>query len=222
LLTAFSAAIFFVSVFVQATDLIATRKENNSLEKPEFLETENNNEIYLSAFDLEMREINPDYICWIKIDDTVIDYPVVRAENNEKYLDLSFYGEENVFGALFMDYRCAGDYVPHIIIYGHNSKFGDMFGGLRKFLNDDYLSAHSIITLLANDRLVKYEIYSARQTDVNDAAYEIYFSSPALFQAFAEKNGAPPDAVQILTLSTCVSGNNADERVVVQGRLIES
>ena len=53
---------------------------------------------YVSSFDLEMREINPDYMCWIRVDDTRIDYPVVRGDDNEKYLEWSFYGERNYFG----------------------------------------------------------------------------------------------------------------------------
>ena len=145
----------------------------------------------------------------------------MRGEDNEKYLNTSFFNERNSLGALFMDYRCEGDYVPHIIIYGHNARSGVLFGGLRKFLNKTYLEEHPIISLRVNDRIVEYEIFSARSTTVDDPAYDLDFNSPGAFQAFAEKNGAPPDAVQILTLSTCVSGNNKDERVILQGFLIQ-
>ena len=174
---------------------------------------------YISAFDIEMREINPDYLCWIKIDDTEIDYPVVRGLDNEKYLDTSFYGEKNGLGTLFMDYRCVGDSVPHIIIFGHNSRHGDMFGSLRNFLDERYLAEHPVITLKANDRITEYEIFSARRTNVNDPAYFIDFSEPGAFRVFAERCGAPPGSAQIITLSTCVSGNDKDERVVIQGTL---
>ena len=172
---------------------------------------------YISAFDVGMRDINPDYICWIKIEDTKIDYPVVRGEDNEKYLNLSFFNERNGLGALFMDYRCEGEYVPHIIIYGHNARSGDLFGGLRRFLNERYLEEHPTISLKVNDRIVEYEIFSARETDVADIAYDLDFSAPGSFSEFAENCGAPPDTAQIITLSTCVSGYNKDERVIVQG-----
>lgn len=194
-------------------DLVDLRQGYDSLPGMEL------DEKRVSAFDTQMRETNPDYLCWIEIDGTAIDYPVVRGNDNEKYLRTSFSGEENIFGTLFMDYRCTGEYVPHIIIYGHNSKHRDMFGGLRSFLEEQYLTEHPVITLKVNDRIVTYEIFDARKTDVTDPAYYLDFSEPGSFPAFAERCGAPPDAVQIITLSTCVSGDDEDERVIVQGVL---
>jgi hypothetical protein len=94
-----------------------------------------------------------------------------------------------------------------------------MFGGLDRFANEKYMAEHPIITLTVNDRVLEYEIFSARRTTVNDPAYFLDFSAPGAFAAFAERNGAPPDARQIITLSTCVSGNNIDERFIVQGVL---
>lgn len=186
--------------------------ESESIEDEEMIR-------YISAFDEEMRRINPDYICWIKIEGTAIDYPIVRGSDNEKYLNLSFSGEENRYGTLFMDYRCAGEYVPHIIIYGHNIKQGDMFGGLRRFLNGQYLLEHPVITLIVNDRMVEYEIFDARKTNIGDLAYFLDFSYPGSFSDFAEKCGAPAGAAQIITLSTCLSEGDPNERVIIQGVL---
>jgi sortase B len=174
---------------------------------------------YISAFDARMRQINPDYICWIRIDGTRVDYPVVRGRDNERYLHTSFSGEENILGTLFMDYRCVGEFVPHIIIFGHNSREGDLFGELWRFLDEGFLARHPIITIIVNDRIVEYEIFSARITDVADPAYQIDFSIPSSFRAFAERNGAPPDAAQIITLSTCFGGDDEDQRVIIQGAL---
>ena len=172
-----------------------------------------------SAFDISMREINPDYVCWIMIYGTNVDYPVVRASDNERYLNTSFLGERNRYGTLFMDYRNTGEFVPHIIIYGHNTQDGSKFGTLHNFLDDEFLANHPVITLKVNDRIVEYEIFSARLTDINDPAYFLDFSAPGSFRAFLERNGAPPDAVQILTLSTCVGRVIDDNRLVVQGAL---
>ena len=225
------AAITLGMVLRHRADVKASRNERDSLlgiaealelnpTRPEVrvsqLETP---DPYISAFDLEMRDINPDYTCWISIDSTAVDYPVVRGNDNEKYLSLSFYGEKNGLGTLFMDYRCTGENVPNIIIYGHNSKQGDLFGSLRNYTDKQYLSEHPIITMKVNDRIAEFEIFTARVTDVNDPAYFLDFSESGSFREFLERCGAPDDAVQILTLSTCVSGNDADERVIVQGAL---
>ena len=220
-----------LAIYSQTVDLHHTREEIASLPVPvpvpeatDLAEApvplaEAAAQPHSSEFDAEMRGINPDYICWLKIDDTEISYPVVRGEDNETYLGMSFYGESNYFGSLFMDYRCMGDSVPNIIIFGHNSRQGDMFGTLRNYLNEDYLENHPVITLVANDRAVEYEVFSARRTNVDDPAYFLDFSEPGAFGGFLERCGAPADAAQVLTLSTCVSGDDKDERVIVQGAL---
>jgi len=173
----------------------------------------------LSAFDLEMRQINPDYIAWITIDGTAIDYPVVRGFDNERYLDTSFFGEHNVFGTPFMDYRNRGAFVPHIIIYGHHTRHGNKFSDLHKFLDERFLAENNTITLMINNRIVEYEIFSARLTDIHDPAYYLNFNYDGSFAAFAKRNGASPDAEQIITLSTCVTRGDDNERVIVQGVL---
>ena len=181
--------------------------------------------IHHGELDEEMLSINSDYVCWIKIDGTEIDYPVVRGNDNEKYLNLSFSGEENFAGAIFMDYRNSGDIIardageafPHIIIYGHNIKRGGMFGGLRKFLDEQYMKEHPVITLIIDEQTVEFEIFSARQTDIDDPAYFLYFDAPHVFPRFADRIEAPLVATQIITLSTCVSTGNNDARMIVQG-----
>jgi len=173
----------------------------------------------INAFDSSMRAINPDYICWISIEDTTIDHPVVRGKDNEKYLETSFTGEHNPLGALFMDYRCTGESIPHIIIYGHNAASGDFFGNLHKFLDWHYMEEHPYITLKINGRTVEYEIFSVRKTDISDPAYFLNFNEPGSFREFAQRCGAPRNAAQILTLSTCVSEGNDDERLIIQGSI---
>jgi sortase B len=218
-LSTISTIAFLVIILFYTANLSVSQKEYAALsqlaEELDVAEPAVNEPV--SVFDAEMRRLNPDYICWIKIEDTKVDYPVLRAGDNEKYLHLAFNGEENVFGALFMDYRSVGAYVPNIIIFGHNAKSGDMFGGLRYFLDDEYRQEHPIITVKINDRLIEFEIFAARRTDVNDPAYCLDFRLPGSFDAFAKRCDAPAGAAQIITLSTCVSGSDADERVIVQG-----
>jgi len=185
---------------------------------------------HLGALDAEMLQINPDYVGWIRIDGTDIDYPVVRGTDNEKYLHTSFYGEENITGAVFMDYRNVGDLtthklgesLPHIIIYGHNLQQGGMFSDLRRLLNSQFYEEHRIITLIVNDKHIEFEIFSARRTDIHDPAYDLNLDNPRSFARFADKIDAPLRATQIITLSTCIRGGSDDARIVVQGyRLLD-
>jgi len=180
---------------------------------------------HIGALDAEMLEINPDYVCWLKIDGTDIDYPVVRGYNNKQYLNTSFHGESNLAGAVFMDYRNTGNFtshkvgesLPHIILYGHNVPGGGIFSDLRKFLDEKFLEENRIITIIVNDQVIEYEIFSARLTDIQDPAYYLNFSTPRSFPNFADRIDAPLIATQIITLSTCTRGGSDDERLVVQG-----
>ena len=58
----------------------------------------------LSPFDAYWQDANPNYVGWLRIDSTNIDFPIVRGTDNVRYLTTTFRGEENIAGAIFMDY----------------------------------------------------------------------------------------------------------------------
>lgn len=47
---------------------------------------------------------NNDFVGWINIDGTEIDYPVVQADDNDYYLNHNFDREKESRGTVFMDY----------------------------------------------------------------------------------------------------------------------
>ena len=172
-----------------------------------------------SALELEMLEINPNFVAWMTLDGTSIDYPVVRGDDNVRYLTTSFQGTHNRNGALFMDFRNLGDLttLPHLIVYGHNSRQGGMFTDLHSFLEDSFLANNNTISLVVGNETLTFNIFSARLTDVTDYAYFIDFSADHAFTLFADRLGAPLNATQIITLSTCTNCSNDDARLIVQG-----
>jgi sortase B len=219
-----------LAVVANRSSLRASRAEYDQLrEIASETESDGYELMHFSALDEEMRQINPDYVGWLRIDGTEVNYPIVRGYDNEKYLKTSFYGESSITGAVFMDYRNVGNFLahnaedslPHIIIYGHNLQQGGMFSDLRRLLNRQFLEENNIITLIIDDQPIEFEIFSARLTDVNDPAYFLNFSAPRAFTRFADKIDAPLVATQIITLSTCVRGGSDDSRLIIQGyRLI--
>ena len=90
---------------------------------------------------------NTDLIGWLTIDNTVINYPVMQIEgDNSYYLSHSFDKNSDKNGTLFVDGR--NDVVNrdvNLIIYGHNMRSGDMFGGLKSYLDEDYMLLHQMI-----------------------------------------------------------------------------
>ena len=83
-------------------------------------------------------EKNPDVAGWLTVANTNINNVVLQTTDNDYYMDKDFYGNRNIAGQLFVDYRCIiNDYnnkqSDNIIIYGHNQADGTMFGTLKKY-----------------------------------------------------------------------------------------
>lgn len=160
----------------------------------------------------------PDFVGWIYINDTQIDLPVMQTTDNAYYLDKDANGMEDVNGTLFLD--CRDDFVKpstNLIIYGHNMKSGAMFGGLKQYLEESYLSAHDRIEFDTIYEKQTYQIVAVCLSDVGDeGAYRYYnfieAESDEDFNAFLTniRSCAVYDRTQdvtksdkLLTLSTC-------------------
>jgi len=162
----------------------------------------------------ELARINNDFIGWINIGN-VIDYPVVRGRDNEKYINTTFTGNHNSAGAIFMDYRQSKGFDERVsIIYGHYTRDGSMFSPLGSYLNPSYLRQNPIISITTRDgRMLTYRIFAAKLTDAWDPAYTISLSDGE--RAVEEFPDVPNNARNFMLLSTCTRSNNQDERILV-------
>ena len=125
-------------------------------------------------------EQNPDIIGWLRIDDTVIDYPVMQTmEDEDYYLAYDFNREANNNGCLIMDTdsvvgagtadnQYAGGMKPstNLIIHGHTMKSGMMFGGLKKYAEESYGKDHSIICFDSLYEKREYELIAVFYSQV--------------------------------------------------------
>ncbi len=167
-----------------------------------------------------LSEINPDYIGWIRIDGTGIDYPVVRGEDNDKYLAITFGGEQNASGSIFMDYRCtAGFESPLPMLHGHNMKDGSMFAELNKYVASGFRDEHPQITILTQDgETLAYHIFAVVKTNVFDTAYTLHSGDLEAIGEYMAALSTPDSAERYIALSTCTYGDD-DERLLVFGAL---
>ena len=79
-------------------------------------------------------------VAFIEMPACDISYPVVQAEDNDYYLNHTYYDAVNKAGAIFLDYRSTltADYTsPNLVLYGHNQSDGTMFGNLKYFKKDE-------------------------------------------------------------------------------------
>jgi len=161
-------------------------------------------------------EINPDFVGWIRID-SVIDYPIVRGDDNKRYLNTTFQGKRNSSGAIFLDYRNSASFDDEVsIIYGHNMRGGSMFRPLHQLQNPEFLAEHQYIAIVTSDwRILIYRIFAVRVID----SWESENNPEQL--TVASIHEAPENAEQILILSTCTTGANAAERLRVYAAKID-
>ena len=110
-----------------------------------------------------MKRDNPDFVGYLKIEGTNIEYPVMYSpEEPEKYLDKDFRLEKSVSGLPFIDARCKLDPVSdNLIIYGHNMKDGSMFGLLDSYRDKDYCKDHPVIRYDTLDGSESYQVVYA-------------------------------------------------------------
>ncbi len=120
---------------------------------------------------------NKDLAGWLSIEGTNINYPVMQTgkDNPDYYLHYDFEKKENNHGSLFLDAR--NDYVnrdTNLIIYGHNMRDGTMFGGLKSFMNKEYLDQHKKIVFDTIYEKAHYSIVAVCLSKVNYQDDEVF------------------------------------------------
>ncbi|MFU7514528.1 class B sortase [Clostridium sp. HCS.1] len=201
---------------------------NKEKETKEDVDSNINNIFIGSKEYVELKAINEDYLFWLYIPDTNINYPVVKADNNEEYLYKNFKGESNSGGCLFLDSRNLSEEDDNVIIHGHNMKDKSMFGTLPKLLTSEYLNENKKIYIYLENKILEYEIFSVY---VNSGEYNPYITnfnsdeeyyeyinneiSKSYFNLEYIDNGKR----NILTLSTCTNATG-EERTIVNAKLV--
>jgi sortase B len=100
-----------------------------------------------------LKSINADSIGWLYCPNTVIDYPIMAADDYTYYLSHLPDGTENINGSLFLDYCCEPDFSGQIsVIYGHSMKSGKMFGTLTNYKSQSYFEEHPYMYLYTENQ----------------------------------------------------------------------
>lgn len=115
---------------------------------------------------------NPNTVGWLYCENTVINYPIMRSDDNEYYVHRLYDGTRGKAGALFMDFRCTADFSDYnTIIYGHNMKDDSMFGTLEEYKSQDYYDIHPEMWLLTREGSYRLELIAGYITDVDSDTY---------------------------------------------------
>ena len=189
------------------------------------VENDDDNKKYNVNFE-NLKKQNSDTVAWIKVENTEINFPVVKCDNNDFYLKHNFEKKYNIAGWIFADYRNKFDGTDkNIILYGHNMKNDSMFGTLKNTLDENWYNneQNKYVTLITENEYSRYEIFSVYRIEAEDYYIKTNFESTSFIDFVQNlKNRSIKDFGidisendSILTLSTC--GNNNKERIVLHG-----
>ena len=173
-----------------------------------------------------LKKQNEDTVAWIKVNNTNVKYPVVKAKDTSFYLTHSFDKSNNSAGWIFADYKNKFDDTDkNIVIYGHNRRDGSMFSSLKNALNPNWYNNDLNRNILLYTE--NYEIFSIYKIESEDYYIKTEFNDENDFEDFL--NTITKRSVQdfgvnvskddsILTLSTCA--NNNKYRVVIHAKKV--
>lgn len=179
----------------------------------------------------ELCKVNSEVCGWLYFEDVDISYPIVQADNNDKYLSHDYTGATLRSGAIFMDCNNKSDFSDaHILIYGHNMLDMSMFGKLNYYKSDSsFYETHRYIQVITPDRKMRYMIVAYKDVPADGYIYTTYAAHDSGFKKFAENyifknsyiqsNVSISENDHIITLSTC-SGNEST-RFVVSAILVD-
>ncbi|MDD5904935.1 MAG: class B sortase [Clostridium sp.] len=184
----------------------------------------------------ELYEMNSDFIGWLNIPNTNIDYPVMFTPGEpEYYLRRAFDKTSSQSGTPFIGENGNID-SDCLIIYGHNMKNDTMFGTLDNYADKAFWMESRTLSFNTLYDYQEYEVFAAVKTTIphtDETGFRYYNYSGNLSQteykelvdcllanAIYNTGIDPVYGEQILILSTC-SYHTENGRFLVAARRIE-
>lgn len=203
-------------------EMVITTKE------PTLYETYGSMNILEVNFD-NLKNINPDTVGWIKVNNTKINYPFVHTTDNDYYLNHSFDKTSNKKGWVYLDYRNdINNLSKNSILYAHGLVNNEMFGSMRKTLKPSWYKNKDnlVVTIATPARNLKWQVFSLYTIEPESYYITTKFNSDEEFNKFAStiKSRSIYDfgieitkEDKILTLSSCYDD---EKRMVLHAKLI--
>lgn len=180
---------------------------------------------------IKLKQINSDIVGWLKMEDTVIDYPVVKGEDNDYYLHHLYTGEWNSLGTLFIDFRNNPIFRDrNTIIYGHSMLNGSMFFILERYKKQSFYEEHKEFIFETPDKKYKLLPFAGKimdakenfvqfdfETDKDFYDYLDYYIRNSTFKSDVEVSGSDKTVMMI----KC-SDDFEDARYVLLCKVVEA
>ena len=222
-------SVIFVVCIINIVDWFSSNKETKKIE--EETKTAIKGKLKNKEIDFKkLKEQNSDTVAYIQINNTKIDYPVVKTTNNRYYLTHNFNKKGSQAGWIFANYANKFDGTDkNISLFGHARLDGSMFGSLKTTLTKEWQSDEKnfVITFITEKEKSKYQVFSTYKIKEEDYYIKADFRNNE-FSEFIniikkrsnkDYNVELTDQDQILTLSTC--DINDKYRIVLHAKKIK-
>jgi len=160
-----------------------------------------------------LRKINPEVVGWLYYENTVIDYPVVKGKDNDKYLYTMFDGTYSGFGTLFVDAVTENPFKQfNTIVYGHHMRNGSMFAQLERLKDSSYCEEHPRLELITPEGKFHLDICAFLNQPADSNIYttnihdvggrEVYLETVRQLASYTTNVAVEPTD-RLVILSTC-------------------
>lgn len=180
-------------------------------------------------------EQNSDFVGWIAIDGTNINYPVMQTiDSPNYYLKHNFEKKYSNYGVPYVQENCVLSLSDNIVIYGHHMNDGSMFADLCKYESEDFYREHKTIRFDTLSGYGEYEIVTVFKTvayseqgfkyyhfvDAEDkAAFDEFLTGCNALRLY-DTGVSTEYGDKLITLSTC-EYSRPNGRIVVVARKID-
>ena len=179
-------------------------------------------------------EQNNDFVGWIQIDGTNINYPVMQTPDNpDYYLKHSFEKTWSDYGVPYLDEAFVIGQSNNLVIYGHHMSNGSMFCDLELYSDPAFCMDHPVIRFDTLTSFGEYEVIAVfryntnqetfrydREVNMDEGRFSWFIEQVHARELFSTgKDASFGD--QLLTLSTCEYTYKNGRLVVVARKVVQ-
>lgn len=185
----------------------------------------------------KLHDANPDFVGWVTVDGTRIDYPVMYVEgDNDTYLHHNFDKAYDDNGVPFIDGGCHLNPDSDILIlYGHHMNDNSMFASMTDYKDKKFYDKHPYIkfdTIWQEGTWEITNVILARALYDNEDGFRYYgiidFTDKAQFDDYMKNinslslydtGKAPEYGDQMIILSTCEYSQDNGRMALIAKRI---
>ncbi len=153
-----------------------------------------------------LQRINPEIVGWLYVPQIGVDSPILTGQTDTEYLTKDFEGAYSPLGSIF---TFAGARISdsQVYLFAHNMASGQMFGSLKQFTGEAFLTANPEAYLYTPERVRKLQVEGWKYLQADDPC-------------FSSRESQGQDTARV-TLVTCVGYFQTPKRLAVNTKVVE-